>query len=352
MSFKLLLPLAWTLTFGFLGELLLEYRAASRGYSTLFIPISESYQHTPTLDGTTKAKVEWGPTSDFPFRSKILSKEDLQKNLCIWIASSSHGEDSRLPVQSIFPNLISTHLTDCDLDADVINASKAGFTVANNQEALQISSSRYSPDFVLLYQGVNDLKVITRPFDHTTSSQPSVLIPPNGLSISRPIENLLEKCTVYTLIKTNASTHLTACKQLRKSISRDEDQQYFSSIENFITCVNHLGSTPVLCTFAMSHSSEISENLPLDYQLGMLAVNKELEPTGWIDTVERWNRMIKQYAADNHIGLIDLAEVIHGKPEYFRDAHHFNKLGHAKVAGVIAKYLKSVIESKGVADEL
>jgi hypothetical protein len=186
--------LFWATAFLTCLELLLEFRAYQRGFDTLVLGTKAS----STLDGTESAVAAetYGPTRDFPFRSRISA----QGTRSICIASASYAEDLRVPVDRIFPTILETTLREDRTDLIVINASRAGQTIDDNVQTLEGSMLNvYSPKVVVLYQMGNDLKRLTSPSPDTRTLETWDLpvLPP----IASELRAMLHRTTAYSHLR-------------------------------------------------------------------------------------------------------------------------------------------------------
>lgn len=344
MSFHLLKPILWVLVFFCLTEVALEVRAYHRGYATLLFP-DLGAQKVAAYDDSAAA--QWGPTLQFRFRSAVITRDKKPDTIRIWIASASHAEDRRLPVPQLFPSVLAERLAVDGRPVEVINSARAGNSIETNRIDLLAEADTWQPDLAVLYQMAIDLMVLSRQGGFRGEARKSE---PAGvgqqavtsLSLDDHLRRFLENLTIYTYLKTNFTTRLTAARLTPNQLRSSADERFMESVDAFVEAARSVNVQPVLCTFAMSHNAENLTKMPTDYKLGMLRHNPNLSIEGWVTMVTRWNGLIRQYGKDHSVPVIDLAEVVHGKPQYFRDAVHFTPEGHAKVAEVLAAGLAEI----------
>lgn len=73
--------------------------------------------------------------------------------------------------------------------------------------------------------------------------------------------------------------------------------------------------------------------------------------TGWNGKVfwqilELYNDVVRNIAAERHVGLIDLAREMPKRTEYYYDTYHFTNIGCQKVAEIIFQHLYPFLEKK------
>ena len=335
MPFRNLAPLLWICVFLVGREVSLEYRASLRGYSSLLFQPSTP----PVLSGTKQEM--FGPTASFPFRCAIIPKAKRENTCRIWIASASHAEDSRTPVSKIFPVRLAETLNSRDSSVEILNGSRAGKTIDDNTRDFIENCRSWCPDVAILYQMSLDITKLSN-----LDVQSNGIEEPNRSNNSVASElpwptRLVESTTLYELTKTNLSSRLTNQRILPDELSELASARFEGSVMQFINAVRDRGATPVLCTFAISHSKE--SELPNDYWYGVLRVNPNLSKAGWFATIARFNRLLRRIADREDVVLIDVDARTTGHTSYFRDFVHFSEAGHESVAKVIAESLNRAV---------
>ncbi|MEL7023459.1 MAG: GDSL-type esterase/lipase family protein [Pseudomonadota bacterium] len=330
---RLLQPILLTLLFLFCIEAALEYRHYRLGWDTpLFGDLSVDAPRSGTGD---KKQKTFGPTSEFPFRSRILTSGDSEA-LRIWVASASHAEHIRLPVKRIFPNLICEAPIWAGRACEVINGSKAGIGVEQNIEMLQTYAGTFQPDVVLLYQGsqiiAGQQKSVLESDDKSTSAG-------NAIVDFAPVKRLFQETSAYQHLTDYIGGNLKLNGPLKDKLPAEMEQDFAAQIGAFLRSVREQGAEPVLMTFAASHSSENLDDLPRSIRTSFVRYSSYLSPEGWAATIERYNEQLREIARAEGVALIDLEADLHGDSDFFVDYVHFNEAGHERVAQLIAEQL-------------
>jgi len=339
MSLRSLGLILWIALWILVLELGLEFRAHTRGWTTLAF-------------GTVEVEAEddragFGPSEGFPFRSPLVPREKIPGTLRIWLASSSYAEDLPLPVVEVFPNLIPDLLASVGMTAQVLNASAAGMATHRNLDALKLDGAAWAPDLVVLYQMSNDIDEIARlveregiadgagsPFDLAEETAA-------GEGTHRPegLTALVERTTLFEQLSNQIGTRLVASQVLADSLGDGGDVAFERLIRDFLAAVDAIGARPVLCTFAVSHPVSSIDSIPTEWERHLHRYNTYLSAHGWAGSVKRLNAVIRRIAAAEDILLVEVAEPIAGRAEFFRDFTHLTSAGHRAVAEVIADAL-------------
>ncbi|MFO0733698.1 MAG: SGNH/GDSL hydrolase family protein [Nitrospiraceae bacterium] len=146
--------------------------------------------------------------------------------------------------------------------------------------------------------------------------------------------------SIYALPKGNLSNRLAGQRLLADSLGEQGDAAFEQQVAAFVKAARQIGAEPVLCTFATSHTRSQFPNIPSTVGSFLFRYNLYLSLIGWLDTVERFNQVIRRMAATEHLRLVELDTVLSGREEYFRDFVHFTPEGHALVAQTIFSRLR------------
>lgn len=322
MSLRHLKVVLWIGAFLVVLELALEVRAARRGWDTLFFGDAAGVSGDPAV----------GPTELFPFRSRLLPV-DAAGARRIWVASSSYGADLQVPVDEVFPNLLGA-----ELGAQPLNASVDGYTIAKNVEVLRAHGPVWRPDVCVLYQMSNDIDWISTRLGVADSESIGAGEADAGAGPGW-IARTCEQTTLYKHLKTQLTARLTKARVLRDTLGGEGERRFEASVREFVAVARELGARPVLCTFATSHVRANLEQLPSEYEHNLLRFNDQLSMRGWLDSIERNNRVLGRVAREEGLVLVDLAGALAGRSEHFRDFWHFRPEGHRIAAATIARVL-------------
>jgi lysophospholipase L1-like esterase len=338
MPFRLLAPLLWIVVCLVALEVALELRATRLGWPTLLFGGAA---------GEKQADATWGPSDDFPFRSRRVAAEPTAGRARIWFASASYGEDVQLPPDEVFPNLVAARLRERGIECDALNASSAGNTVTWNARELTEFGARYRPDVVVLYQMSNDIDELSTllcgrgwaPADER-GAPPVAEADDPATAETDWLTRSVEETTVFKHLKSAVTSRLTRERRLAPTLGEAGEALFEARVRAFLARCRELDARAVLCTFPTAYTRETIANTPLEYELNMLRFNVFLALEGWLDSVERFNAVLRRVAGAENVPLIELAEPVSGRTELFRDMWHLTGPGHVEVAGRIAAELE------------
>lgn len=335
-ALRLIRPILWMALYLAIIEITLEYRSARRGWRTLlFSPPAAVSIQTPA--GGESGKVAFGPTDQFPFRSRIIPPAKPPGTLRYWIASSSHAEDRNLGAEEIFPTRLERLLQSNGAPAQVLNASRAGQTLEGHLALVADLGPRWSPDVVVLYQMSNDISLLCKQA-RNRGGEPAGASGDPGLPW-RWADRSLENTSLWPLLKTNLTSMLTAQRLLHDELGEDAERRYEQNVRRFVRAWKSAGASVALCTFAISHDERGRSRIPLQTIQTIFRHNSHLSIEGWIATVHNLNDRIRNVAAEENCPLIDLEKIVGGRSDLFRDFVHFTAAGHRQVARSIAEVL-------------
>ena len=155
----------------------------------------------------------------------------------------------------------------------------------------------------------------------------------------KPIHLLIEQTTAFKHLKSIATSRLVKGRVLRDTLGPEGEREFERVLHEFLAEARGLGARPVLCTFATSHVRASLAKLPAEYELNLLRFNMDLSLLGWLDSIERYNRILERVAREENILCVDLASVLAGRSELFRDFWHLKAPGHEIAARSIADRL-------------
>jgi hypothetical protein len=319
-------------------EIGLEIRAHYRGFDTLlfgnFQRVDQSMALTPV--DSTKSSVA--------LRADKNESKSGGVEVRYWIASSSHAEDSYLSRDVIFPSVLEHLLRSTGVHATIINASHAGMEIDDNTSDLKSRGPQFKPDYAILYQMSSTITSLSKELLSRNSTRvPRTDKDASILKTVRKAVNwtvwLVEQTAIYAQLKGNFTSRLTAKRVLADSLGPLGDAEFERKVRGFIATARSIGATPILCTFATSHVRGDLPNFPDSVVTLVFKYNIYLSLVGWVETIERFNRILRRIAAEEEVMLIDLENEISGHHDYFRDFVHFTPLGHSSVAKVIHQTL-------------
>lgn len=323
-------------------ELGLEWRAYQKGWPTQIFGKLEEWAPV--------GEPEFGPTSDFPFRSRIAPKLKPAGTTRLWVASSSYAEDVQLAPDAIFPGLIESELNARGISVDMLNASRGGMDTRANLADLEELAADWKPDIAILYQASNDIDVLVLQLlaGESAADEGVVAREDQAQTVVNPltlITQWTEGTSVYAHLKSQITTRLTQSRVLEHGLGARGEVRMEQLVQSFVDSCAALKIRPLLCTFGTSHDRSNLRDLPADWGDNLFRYNIHLSIEGWIDSVQVYNRVIKKVAAQNGIPLADVAAALGGHPEYFRDFTHLSAKGHRVAADAILPVLTGMLSA-------
>lgn len=339
MNFRLLRVVMWCLACLVLLESLAEFRAHSRGFTTIIFG-SFPREKVPTTESSSPSG-----TNEVVVADTVKKKPGEMR---YWIASSSHAEDVYLSREVIFPSRLEQLFQKPGIPVVVINASRAGMDIEANRADLESRGINLKPDVVVLYQMSLQITKLSKQFLSRNQPDPNKVKSFGTSKPARPswITQLYENTSLYALLKGNVSTRLTAQRVLADSLGQQAELEFERQVKEFVTSVRKLRAEPVLCTFATSHTQRNMPHVPGEVTDFLFRYNVYLSLSGWFETLSRFNQILKRLADEEHLRLVDLDAVLSGHPEYFRDFVHFTPEGHQKVAETIYAELQTQVPKR------
>lgn len=323
---------------GFLavGEIGLELREYIRGYDSMLFGSGESMRISPHLQAATKDRfpIQWGSSNDptFPFRSRYVTASNSKSNKKIWILSSSMAEDIYLPPSDIWPNMLELTLTEKkEGHYQVLNAAKVGMTIPDGLKKLQKYYHIYKPDIVIVYSMSNAINRLSRSLTNNNS------VSSNEIKKKHWTNKIAENTTLYAKARNVIGTRIIGMGMLNNFLEPNARQIFVNSLEDIKNFCNNHKIKLIICTFA-TEVGPLDNISSINGTVGSLCFkyNSYLSAKGWVNTVRDWNEEIRFFAANNHIRLIDLANVLTGNKAFFRDYVHFTRKGHQEIAKLIS----------------
>ncbi|MDG2050423.1 MAG: GDSL-type esterase/lipase family protein [Myxococcota bacterium] len=334
----------WIALFLSTVEVGLEYRAHLRGWDSPVFGRAGLSDGDESGSAAQAARI-YGPAPGFPFRSRIVGAEKDRETTRIWIASASYAQDEYQPPTKIFPVRLEEQLTDSGHSVQVLNASQAGWGVQANIDMLQDLAPIWSPDVAILYQGSADIGQLISAYlaaeeiqtvedderdlnDDATPARPNWTV------------RFVESTTVYSILKGYVSARIAKTRVLSDELPPEAFETLEKRVVAFIAAARAVGAVPVLSTFATSHHRKDLGNFPSSVTTMLFKYNLHLSLLGWVDTVEKFNRLMAEVAQEYDVLLIDVDAAFADAPQLFRDYIHFAPEGHDRVAVTLANGLQ------------
>ena len=323
-------------------ELVLEIRATNRGFSGFL------------LDRLTAAKASGTPQKQkFEFRSKKLDLEKPKNSIRIWMASASYAEDYKRKVEELFPNIMCREVgTSSKKHCQMLNASKAGYSIQNNIDQLKASAKNWSPDYVLLYSmnlDINNLsdRYLNPNFDSTenAAAEGGKNDHSMDLPLDMKIEKTLEQMSIYGHLRTYLGGSVLLSTLLHKDIGSAAKNHFKNTLVEFINAAREIGAVPILISFSTAYNTENFERMSYKDKLFLVRYNPYLSDQGWVNTVETLNDILRSTAIENDVHYIDLEQNLSGKNQYFTDFVHFTRQGHEFIGELLASEFIKILKN-------
>lgn len=334
--------LAWALVFLVGVEVLLEARAWLRGYDSLLF--ARRAPESGAASGTEAASARFGPTAESPFRSRIVEPARPAGAIRVWIASSSLSEAINLPPDRIFAEFLAQDLDERGPAGQVLNAGRAGMTLAASAARLRDEGPRWAPDFVIVYDMLNDINRLSNSYLAALSQGEPLPdaaagdgTEPGGSLVVRK----LQETTTFAQLREQVTGRVGAQRLLFDGLPEAALAAFMRDLDDVCRAARELGAVPVVCTFATQLAPERIQDTPEDIWLPMFRYNMYLSLTGWSATIDELNGRIEAYAKDRGYVLADLAAVTASRTECFTDVAHFSEHGHRLVAPVLAEAVRA-----------
>ena len=357
-------PLLWAAVILVGAETALEVRAARRGFATLLFGdthVAADNAGDEAGDGTgddagddAGGGVPFGPSDGFPFRSPVTPAARVPGTVRVLVFGSSQAFEARLPGRAVFPNKLAGELTDrLGVPVQVLNHSAGGRTVGDHLAAAPGVLDRWRPDAVVLYELSNDFTVEAKrgpdPADSETPADEDRPAAPAPLRWDGPAK-LLERTTLYHLVKTNLTPRISRRTPLRGPLPPAARERYLGRVRRFVRVCRARGVPVVVGTLAVSHTGPAVAELPAGFEGAMLRFLPTVSAAGWDGTVRDWNAGLRDlpgtFPDPPAVRVADVAAAAGGRPALFVDFLHPNADGHAVLAETFADALAPVLPAR------
>ncbi len=265
------------------------------------------------------------------------------------------GEEGELA----WPQMLEERLHQAGLSrAGVINAGAPGHASFDSFGRLFAEGHLFEPDYVILYNAWNDLKYFksdepllraykpyrpgfdyrlyyTGPFDRFLGSHSKLYLLMREFRVARKL-NLGREGTSH--LREPPATGLPAGEQ-NEGLKAAGLKQYRINLVMFVEMAMCAGAKPVLMTQArlVSPGNTPEERNRIRY--GLVSMDHEELCTAFRLTDET----VFQVAREKQVEVIDASREMTGKASYFLDHVHLTAEGAAKIAGITAERIHTII---------
>jgi len=343
----------WIAVYLAVVEVALEWRAHRRGYGTLlFTPGGLSAANS----SAAVAASGFGPTAEYPFRSRVVPHVKPAGTLRIWIASASYAEDRRHVAARIFPVLLEDELRRRGHAVEVLNASRNAYSLGGAERVLREIGAEWSPDLVVAYHYSNDLDELSTALlsvagAATPGAAQSEDDAAEEAAARTEVERhwpsrLMEATTTYAQAKNQFKARLVALRMLADELPDELVAALEKRVLALDATAQALGAELVLCRFACSHPSSVGGALPIDYRNNLFRYNSHLSERAWRDGVDVYNGLLERVGAREGLPVLALDARISGRTELYRDFTHLTEAGHREVALALADLLEPLVVAR------
>jgi hypothetical protein len=211
-------------------------------------------------------------------------------------------------------------------------------TIAKNVSMLKEYIPNYKPDYAILYQMSMVISEQQRRLTQGVDGVSNVMIAPYTSLIK-----FFQSLSIYGHLSDYVGGNIKLAGQLKAGLPSDMDEDFHKQIMLFIDTCRRNNVTPILATFAGSNDRSNIRQMNFSKRTNFVKYDTYLSPEGFVNTVSRYNNLLRSIAIRESVNFIDLEKEMNGKSEYFIDYFHFNKSGHKKVASIIGKWMDRVI---------
>lgn len=229
----------------------------------------------------------------------------------------------------------------------VVNAAYPGETLVTAILRVPQVVSQVHPSYALIYPALaNYISVVPRS-GHSALPNNSVTLTDRliELRIANRVHNLLKSAlpgAIQTRLRQLQIERETANISIMERLPEENVERFREDLTTLIGALRDHQVETVLITQATVFGATLS---PRDRDL-LTAWRKfypMLKEDGFIDMELRMNRVIRETAGREKLTLIDAADEIPHRPEYFADFVHFTSAGAGVMAEVLTAGLKPVV---------
>jgi lysophospholipase L1-like esterase len=216
---------------------------------------------------------------------------------------------------------------------EVINAGVPGYNLFQSLVRYEETVAPLAIDIVILYAGFNDLPYLMSEVPDADNWQ------------RRPVasywERLLGRSVGYGLVAYRLGQHgseFTDGVRLHATVTEAGRAQFRSNLQAMADAVQRSGASLVICAQATAARHGVTGRLRS--QLG--SSDEEIERT--IQTFAWIHETLQKFADEQQAMFIDVSSEIPPTSQYLGDVIHLTVEGERRLAGVLARRLKPLIE--------
>lgn len=255
-----------------------------------------------------------------------------------------------------WPHRVQVRLHDAGYaGVEIINAGIPGHASFDALGRLMAEGHRFSPDYVLLSAGWNDIKYFRESRSLLRAYRPWIpTADPRTNYMNDADEFLGERSQLYLRLREAwyvwkldiGPEGQKPGKELADAYLPDGPRQFRIIIETFVDLVRNIGAVPVLVTEARlpaaGNSEQDRRRIAYDYvgltHEGLLAAYAELDG------------IVFEVAAGKDVAVIDASALMTGGSEYFLDQAHLTEAGSIELARILADALPRLLSAAAPAN--
>lgn len=277
----------------------------------------------------------------------------------ICIGGSTTYSDGVKDYKESYPYILERELTESGVNAEVINAGTPGYYTIQNLQSYYLKLHDLQPDYVLIYQGINDLHGrLTWPPEYYKEDLSGTIVRPDNAKRS-PLRfiSILRIPLVFLDYWESESSLGGLVKIADSNVSQLYNEQlkngtypkglfinvpvdsilkvnsplfYKKNTEYLIKLIQENGSQPILTTFI--YSSDFPDHAPY------------LRASAYQNALSEHNQIMVELSKKYDLELIDLASELSIDKDMFTDGVHFSRKGNEVRSKLINQKLLEIIK--------
>lgn len=294
-------------------------------------------------------------TNNYGFRGDDIKEQKGNDEYRIFILGGSTTEclyvDDEKSIESKMQQCLNETYT--DKNVNVYNAGKSGDFTTDHIAMLTNRIVQLSPDIVIIFAGVNDLRRVYNGYDFTHSisapdnkkknyfwSDLKLLL--SHSQIYRHFYNLFHEQSVEAITKSTdykALVEKTNALPLEEQFSDKSLEPYENNLRVIAGICRSLDIDLIFVTQASTWNSKIDDNAQKWHWMNFI-LNKRYPQEVMDSKLEEFNDVMKMVANSEDVAVFDLAANIPKSLEYFYDDCHFNNNGAKYFADSLCSTIK------------
>lgn len=309
----------------------------------------------------TNPKFAYGPNkhNEQGFRGEEIERNSNQTKIRIaCLGGSTTYSDGVKDYKESYPFLLQSFLGEMGQKVEVINAGVPGYNSLQNLKNYELRIKHLEPDYIVLYQGINDLQnrlvwppeafqdrptVSSTPKKHRStplwSSISCIRVPLVMLKLiesQTSLEAIIEVPDTYVgdeyrtqLMSGNYPTDLFKEVSIDSILTINTARYFEINTRQLIVAAEQAGSKVVLVTFV--YSSDFEDIAP------------KLSRPEFQERLVEHNDIMRSLSEEFSLDLINLANTFEARPELFTNGIHFNAEGNRQRSRQMAIVLQNII---------